>query len=240
VDGHARFRQAAFAELRRHGFECDALGHAGEAAALLERGTHDVLVLDVGSAANRRLLLAAPGPPVVAVTRRPSVESALAALRVRAVDYLTPPIRAPVLVRSVQLALEKANAVRGVRRAERLITLWAEWVRLLDAILTAPGRASLPTRLLAAMAREGPRHDGDAGWHTATGVLSPREQEVLLAFGAGLRVQQIARTLGVSVHTARAHLKAIMRKLNVHSQTALLDRLREDPAARGDAKEDRT
>ena len=35
----------------------------------------------------------------------------------------------------------------------------------------------------------------------------PRESEVLRLFAAGLRVRQIARRLGVSIHTGRAHLK---------------------------------
>lgn len=48
--------------------------------------------------------------------------------------------------------------------------------------------------------------------------LTARESEVAGLFATGLRPRQIARRLGVSVHTARAHVKAIMRKLDVHSQ----------------------
>ncbi len=229
LDSHAHFRQAVVDGLRRQRVACDGLADPHEAGKVLRRGLHDVLVVDLSSAANRRLLLTWPprpqALPVVGVTSRPSLESALAALRVRAFDYLTKPVRLPVVLESIHLALRKAQAVHGVRRAERLITRWAEWMHLLDAILTAPGPPSLPNRLLVAIARDRSPGEGGAGWHNPASLLSPREQEVLTAFASGLRVRQIARTLGVSVHTARAHMKAVMRKLNVHSQTALLVRL---------------
>ena len=47
--------------------------------------------------------------------------------------------------------------------------------------------------------------------------------ELLLA---SRRVPGIAGTLGISPHTVRNHLKAVFRKLGVHSQEALLELLR--------------
>ena len=41
------------------------------------------------------------------------------------------------------------------------------------------------------------------------------------------RPGQIAHALGVTIHTAQAHLKAVVRKLDVHSQADLLDRVRD-------------
>ena len=110
-----------------------------------------------------------------------------------------------------------------------LVTMSGCWILVSIESRAPPGQPALAARLLRAVARErvGAGDDADP-WRTPGAVLSPREQEVLLTFGSGLRVGQIARTLGVSVHTARAHLKAIMRKLDVHSQTALLERLRAD------------
>lgn len=48
--------------------------------------------------------------------------------------------------------------------------------------------------------------------------LTPREREVLDMMGAGLDPQMIARTLSLSVHTCRGHVKNILSKLGVHSQ----------------------
>ncbi|MBV9947088.1 MAG: response regulator [Myxococcales bacterium] len=57
-------------------------------------------------------------------------------------------------------------------------------------------------------------------------LLSAREQEVLTHLLDGRRVAQIARALFVSHHTVRNHLKAVFRKLDVHSQSELLARFR--------------
>jgi len=48
--------------------------------------------------------------------------------------------------------------------------------------------------------------------------LAPREIDVLQYAMAGLRNKAIARQLGISVHTVRAHLQNAMAKLHVHSK----------------------
>ena len=64
--------------------------------------------------------------------------------------------------------------------------------------------------------------------------LSPREQEILGEVLSGKRVTDIARTLSISRHTVRNHLKAIYRKLGVHSQVELLGRFWAPSAASRD------
>lgn len=54
--------------------------------------------------------------------------------------------------------------------------------------------------------------------------LSKREKEVLDQVLRGLRVNGVAEALNISRHTVRNHLKAIYRKLDVHSQVELLSR----------------
>lgn len=53
--------------------------------------------------------------------------------------------------------------------------------------------------------------------------LTPRELEVVSLLRLGHRVSTIARTLVISPHTVRNHVKAIFRKLEVHSQAALVE-----------------
>ena len=54
--------------------------------------------------------------------------------------------------------------------------------------------------------------------------LSSREQDVLRLLLANHRTRTIARTLCISLHTVRSHLKSIFSKLEVHSQIELLER----------------
>ncbi len=56
--------------------------------------------------------------------------------------------------------------------------------------------------------------------------LSPRESEVLAMLMAGTRVPAIAKRLHISQHTVRNHLKSMYRKLEVGTQSDLIERVR--------------
>ena len=56
--------------------------------------------------------------------------------------------------------------------------------------------------------------------------LSPRELEVVEHLVDGKRVSQLAKHLFISPHTVRNHLKHIFQKLDVHSQTELIDKFK--------------
>ena len=51
-----------------------------------------------------------------------------------------------------------------------------------------------------------------------TGVLSPRETEVLTYIAKGFSFNEIAELLGMSAHTVTTHVKRIYQKLAVHSR----------------------
>ncbi|HEY8527022.1 MAG TPA: response regulator transcription factor [Acidimicrobiales bacterium] len=51
-------------------------------------------------------------------------------------------------------------------------------------------------------------------------VLTDRELEVLRLLAEGLAVKQIAPKLGITVNTCRGHVRAILHKLDAHSQLA--------------------
>lgn len=61
--------------------------------------------------------------------------------------------------------------------------------------------------------------------HPDMDLLSRRERDVVTHLLQGHRVVSIAELLEVSEHTVRNHLKSIFRKLDVHSQAELVDRL---------------
>ncbi|MCP4964318.1 MAG: PAS domain-containing protein [bacterium] len=67
--------------------------------------------------------------------------------------------------------------------------------------------------------------------HPDLDLLSRRERDVVTQLLQGHRVVSIAELLEVSEHTVRNHLKSIFRKLGVHSQAELVDRLHSSSVA---------
>jgi DNA-binding CsgD family transcriptional regulator len=67
--------------------------------------------------------------------------------------------------------------------------------------------------------------------HPDLELLSRRERDVVTHLLQGHRVVSIAEILEVSEHTVRNHLKSIFRKLGVHSQAELVDRLHSSSVA---------
>ena len=51
------------------------------------------------------------------------------------------------------------------------------------------------------------------------GALTPTQMKVLERVNSGLLNKQIAFDLGISEATVKAHMTALMRKLNVHNRT---------------------
>ena len=89
-----------------------------------------------------------------------------------------------------------------------------------------------PDRLDLPGARQGAGMEDGQGpllaWQPFSAVesLTRRERDVLQLLLDGRRVSSIARSLYLSPHTVRNHLKSIFRKLGAHSQSELLDSLR--------------
>lgn len=55
--------------------------------------------------------------------------------------------------------------------------------------------------------------------------LTPRQARVVSLLDAGLGSRELARVLGISVHTARRHSEAVLRKMGVHSRREIRSRL---------------
>jgi DNA-binding NarL/FixJ family response regulator len=111
--------------------------------------------------------------------------------------------------------------------ASAILPPWAESTEIAAAIdLARRGLTLLPRdvldRLLDASsptAEESLRDDG------ASGVsLTPREHQVLAAMADGASNKVIARRLGISLHTAKFHVAAILAKLDADSRTEAVAR----------------
>jgi DNA-binding NarL/FixJ family response regulator len=64
--------------------------------------------------------------------------------------------------------------------------------------------------------------------------VTERQKEVIRGLICYRRLGKVADVLGISVHTARNHLKSIFRKLNLHSQDELLELVSDDSLSRLD------
>jgi DNA-binding NarL/FixJ family response regulator len=207
ADDEDTFRSSVAVLLGREGYVCDVAGSAEEAAALLTRESYDLLITDLRMPGNLDLELlrgVAAGSsvlPVIVVTAYPSVPSAVEAMRCAVVDYLVKPFDFDELLKSVRRALatrEAARMLESLRSALADGATVAQFARR----MTAPTNGA------------------------AADTLTPREREIVAALAGGQRVGMIASRLGVSEHTVRNHLKAVYRKLGVHSQVELLSRWR--------------
>lgn len=209
ADDEETFSSSVAVLLRREGYLCDVANSAGDAIEKLTQSPYDLLITDLRMPGNGdlELLKAAAGSmPVIVVTAYPSVPTAIEALRSAVVDYIVKPFDFEELLKAVQRALEARKAAR-----------------LLESLRTALGDGSVVAQIARRAAAPANGHAGDS--------LTPRERQIVSALSTGQRVGTIAGRLGVSEHTVRNHLKAVYRKLDVHSQVELLSRWRTQPRA---------
>jgi DNA-binding NarL/FixJ family response regulator len=103
----------------------------------------------------------------------------------------------------------------------------AESAEITTAIdLVRRGLALLPRHVLERLldanspASEKSLHEGGA----SRILLTPREGEVLAAMADGASNKIIARRLGISIHTAKFHVAAILAKLDADSRTEAVAR----------------
>jgi DNA-binding NarL/FixJ family response regulator len=58
-----------------------------------------------------------------------------------------------------------------------------------------------------------------------TGILTPKEKEILKALSKGLRYKEIAFEMHISIETVRSHVRRIYEKLHVQSRTEALNKI---------------
>lgn len=209
VDDDTRVRTAIRRLLELDGhrvFEGDSV-EAG--LSILAREDIELVVTDMemprggGLELLRRLPSVRPLVPAIVLTGRPTLLTAVQAMRLDAIDYLTKP--AEDLNERVLDALE-----RGRRRADALRSQSAldEWERFIDE--ASARLAALRNRLPENVKR--------------LDELSEREREVCDQLLKGHSATEVGETLHISPHTVRNHMKAIFRKLGVSSQLELISR----------------
>jgi DNA-binding NarL/FixJ family response regulator len=110
--------------------------------------------------------------------------------------------------------------------ATAILPPWAESTEVATAIAVAGRSLALLCNILERLlhanspaSEESLRDDG-----ASRVSLTPREHEVLAAMADGASNKLIARRLGISLHTAKFHVAAILAKLDADSRTEAVAR----------------
>ena len=194
VDDHALFRIGLRELLERRGIEVvDAVGDCDDGLRLVEERQPDVVLLDM---------------------RMPQM-SGLDMLKRLSSNRQMMPVAMLTTSREERDVLESLQSgAQGYllkdMEPDELITALGDIVS---------GHTVVAKELTAVLARA---VQGDPGESPSAGhafdELTPREREILCHLAEGQSNKVIARNLGISDGTVKLHVKAILRKLGVHSR----------------------
>lgn len=222
VDDDEHFLRPLTALLSSHGYSCDTALSGATAVTTAANRHYDAVLTDIRMPSSGGLELAsslAGMVPVVFLTGAPSLHTAVEAVRLGAVDYLFKPVRASVLLAVVERAVARGRALRELDRT----------VRTLSPLLQrhAANDPMPPATDDTATTRRGPPTVVPPPRGERWALLSLREREVATAFYDTPQIDPVARSLSISPNTVRNHLRAIYRKLGVHSQAELVAAMRQ-------------
>jgi two-component system nitrate/nitrite response regulator NarL len=195
VDDHTLFRSGLETLLERHNIEVvAATGDGRDGMRLALEIQPDIVLLDMrmpdmnGLEVLRALRNTGMKSPIVMLTTSNEERDLVECLRNGAQGYLLKDMEPGELV----------NALRDIQSGRTVV---------------APELAGVLARVVqGGEAAEPERQD------TPFSDLTPRELEILCLLAEGQSNKVIARNLGISDGTVKLHVKAVLRKLNVHSR----------------------
>ncbi len=195
IDDHALFRVGLEGLLERRNIEVVAAAGTGEEGLRLAQELKpDVILLDMrmpdmdGLAVLRGLREGGSEVPVVMLTTSSEEQDLVESLRLGARGYLLKDMEPDDLV----------STLRDIVEGQTIVT----------PELTA---------VLAKVVRQGESSTNEQVAKPFAD-LTPREREILCHLSEGQSNKVIARELGISDGTVKLHVKAILRKLGVHSR----------------------
>ncbi len=207
--------------LRHAGYQVDCVPTGTDASERIAAQAYDLVILDIHMPGNRQLEVVRAhaqadrfdGVPIMILTGNPDVSSAIEAMRHSVLDYLTKPFAPEQLLVRVEAAIAKGAEMRTLTGLQTHLGALQDLVNV------------LATKSAARESSGGTRRTEMALSSAERKLLSARELEVLAEVAQGSSTADIATTLFISPHTVRNHLKAIYRKLDVSSRTALMKKL---------------
>jgi len=196
IDDHALFRVGLKGLLERSGVEVvGCAGNGREGIELVRELSPEIVLLDMripdmsGIEVLKALREGGAGMPVVMLTTSDRKEDLVESLKCGAQGYLLKEMEPDELVTALHNILDGKTVI-----APDLTGVLAQAVQ---------------------GGEEAPREE-ETGSPFAT--LTPREMEILTHLAIGQSNKVIARDLGISIGTVKLHVKAILRKLGVHSR----------------------
>ncbi len=195
VDDHTLFRSGLETLLERHGIEViGTAGNGREGFMMARELLPDVVLLDMrmpemsGLEVLSGLRAVGRRMPIVMLTTSNEEQDLVECLRNGANGYLLKDMEPSELV----------NALRDIVGGKTVV---------------APELAGVLARVV-----QGDVEEPVPGALSPFAELTPREMEILCLLAEGQSNKVIARNLGISDGTVKLHVKAILRKLNVHSR----------------------
>ena len=194
IDDHALFREGIVGLLERRDIQIDATGDSAEGIEMALSNKHDVILLDLrmpemnGIEVLQKLNDKENKVPVVMLTTSADDRDLSDALRNGVKGYLLKDMAPDELISSLRDIVDGKTVV-----APDLTSALANLVK--DGDSADPKVASSPFS-----------------------SLTPREMEILCHLAEGQSNKVIARNLNISDGTVKLHVKAILRKLEVHSR----------------------
>lgn len=156
------------------------------------------------------------GVPLVVLSDLPADEEALAALAAGARGYLNSHAQARLLQR-VAAVMQQGGLWIGESLMQRLLRASARIAQAGPVPVPQPLPAPTPPPTVAAPPQGDP---ASAGLDWARG-LTGREQQVALRVASGESNKEVARALGITERTVKAHVGAVLEKLQLRDRLQL-------------------
>jgi two-component system nitrate/nitrite response regulator NarL len=193
IDDHALFRSGLEGLLERRGIEVvAAVGEGQEGLKMAEELQPDVVLLDMR-------MPHMSGLDVLKVLRERNQEM-------------------PVVM--LTTSTDERDLVESLRNgAQGYLLKDMEPDELVSALREiVAGKTVVAKDMTGVLAKVVQGETAPPGRHTPFSELTPREREILCHLAEGRSNKVIARHLGISDGTVKLHVKAILRKLGVHSR----------------------
>lgn len=194
IDDHTLFRSGLETLLERHGIQvAAAAGNGHEGLELAKELSPDIVLLDM---------------------RMPDMNGLEVLSELRGSGFTMPIVMLTTSNEEKDLVESLRNGAQGYLLKDMEPSELVEALREIVA-----GKTVVAPELAGVLARVVQGDAGHAGeQETPFSELTPRELEILCLLAEGQSNKVIARNLGISDGTVKLHVKAILRKLDVHSR----------------------